>query len=88
MGTIGAQQDDDDLMSVALNGLKGDENWKYFSTSIYYHENFLDFDELKALMITEERNMGGPSIGKGLQESVQAFYSNNSRGRERGFGRG
>ena len=65
LGSIGAQLDDDDVVSATLNGLKDDEKWKSFSTSVYVRENFLDFDELKALMITEERNMGGPSIGKG-----------------------
>ena len=65
LGSIGAQPNDDDVVSTTLNGLKDDEKWKSFSTSVYVQENFLDFDELKALVITEERNMGGPSTGKG-----------------------
>ena len=73
---------------ATLNGLKDDEKWKSFSTLVYFRENFLDFDELKALMITKERNTGGPSTRNGSQESVQAFYFDNSRGRGHGFGRG
>ena len=63
LGSIGAQPDDDDVVFATLNGLKDDEKWKSFSTSVYVRENFPDFDELKALMIIEERNMGGPSTG-------------------------
>ena len=74
MGSIGAPRDDDDLVSAVLNSLKDDEKWKPFSTSIYVRENFLDFDELKSLMIIEETNMGGPSISKGPREQAHAFY--------------
>ena len=88
LGSIGAQPDDDDVVSATLNGLKDDEKWKPFSTSIYVRENFPDFDELKSLMIIEETNMGGPSTSKGPREQAHAFYSDNSRGRGRGFGRG
>lgn len=38
--SIDAQLDDDDMVSAALNGLKGDDNWKSFSTSVYVQENF------------------------------------------------
>ena len=88
LGSIGAQPDDDDVVSATLNGLKDDEKWKPFSTSIYVCENFPDFDELKSLMIIEETNMGGPSTSKGPREQAHAFYSDNSRGKGRGFGRG
>ena len=88
LGSIGAPTDYDDLVSAVLNGLKDDEKWKPFSTSIYVRENFPNFDELKSLMIIEETNMGGPSTSKGPCEQAHAFYSDNSRGRGRGFGRG
>ena len=88
LGSIGAQLDDDDVVSATLNGLKDDEKWKPFSTSIYVCEKFPDFDELKSLMIIEETNMGGPSTSKGPCEQAHAFYSDNSRGRGCGFGRG
>ena len=65
LGSIGAQVEDDDLVSDALNGLKDNKSWKSFSTSVYVCENFLDFEQLKALMITKERNMGGPSMARG-----------------------
>ena len=68
LGSIGAQPDDDDVVSATLNGLKDDEKWKSFSTSMYVRENFLDFDELKSLMIIEEQNMGGPSTSRGSRE--------------------
>ena len=55
---------------------------------MYVRENFLDFEQLKALMITEESNMGGPSTTRGSQDSAQAFYSDSSRSKGRGYGRG
>ena len=61
LGSIGAPTKDDDLVSAVLNGLKHDENWKAFATSMNVLENLLDFDELISLMIIEERNIGGPS---------------------------
>ena len=88
LGSIGAQPNDDDVVLATLNGLKDDEKWNPFCTSIYVCENFPDFDELKSLMIIEETNMGGPSTSKGPCEQAHAFYSNNSRGRGHGFGRG
>ena len=35
LGSIGAQSNDDDVVSATFNGLKDDEKWKPFSTSIY-----------------------------------------------------
>ena len=42
-------------------------------------ENLPNFEQLKALMITKERNMGGSSKGRGSKDSMKAFYSNSSR---------
>ena len=56
LGSIGAPPKDDDLVSAILNGLN-DEKWKAFSTSIYVHETFPDFEDFIYLMITEEMRM-------------------------------
>ena len=87
LGSIGAQVEDDDLVSAALYGLKDKESWKSFSTSVYVHENFQDFEQLKALMIIEERNIGGLSSARGSQDSVQAFYSDSNKSRGCGYRR-
>ena len=55
-------------MSAVLNGLKHDENQKAFATSVNVRENLPNFDELISLMIIEERNIGGPSLGTGPNE--------------------
>ena len=68
LGSIGSPTEEDDLMSAVLNGLKHDENWKAFATSVNVRENLPDFDELISLMIIEERNIGGPSSGTGPNE--------------------
>ncbi|MCO5561419.1 hypothetical protein L7F22_015040 [Adiantum nelumboides] len=79
LGSIGAQPDDDDLVSATLNGLKNDEKWRFFSTSVYVRENFLDSNELKSLMIIEERNMAGSSkIGNFQQNQQNQNYAKNS----------
>ena len=70
LGSIGVRVKDDDLVSAALNGLKDNKSWKSFSMLVYVCENFLDLEQLKALMIIEERNMGGPSMTRGSQEST------------------
>ena len=78
LGSIGAPLEDDDLVSAVLNGLN-DEKWKYFSTSIYVHKKFLEFEDLISLMITEEMRMREPNVGKGFGEQAQAFYSNSRK---------
>ena len=35
LGSIGAPKDDDDLVSIVLNGLKDNDKWKPFATSVY-----------------------------------------------------
>ena len=93
LGSIGAPTYDDDLVSTVLNGLKDDEKWKPFATSVYVWENLPDFDDLISLMTIEERNIGGSTSDKGPNEQAQAFYSGYGRGkgrsqRGRGAGRG
>ena len=80
LGSIGAPIEDDDLVSTVLNGLMHDDNWKAFSNSVNVRENLPNFDELISLMIIEERNIGGPSLGIGPSEQAQAFYSGYGRG--------
>ena len=41
LGSIGAPTDDDDLVFAVLNGLKDDDKWKPFATSVYVRENLL-----------------------------------------------
>ena len=53
LASIGSQVEDDDLVSVlTLNGLGKD--YAQFWTSISVREKFLDFEELIALLISEE----------------------------------
>ena len=82
LGSIGAPVDDEDLVSVTLNGLG--REYAQFRTSIGVRETFPDFQELVALLLSEEQRNGGSAIGSS-QES--AFYSNQNRGRGRGRGR-
>ena len=53
--------------------MKDNENCKSLSNFVYVFENFPNFNQLKSLMTIEERNMGGPRIGKDSQESTQDF---------------
>ena len=82
LGSIGAPVDDEDLVSVTLNGLG--REYAQFRTSIGVRETFPDFQELVALLLSEEQRNGGSATGSS-QES--AFYSNQNRGRGRGRGR-
>ena len=83
LGSIGAPTNDDDLVSAVLNGLKDDEKWKPFATSVYVWENLPNFDDLISLMIIEERNIGGSTFDKVPNEQAQAFYSSYGRGKGR-----
>ena len=57
LGSIGAPVDDDDLVPMTLNGIGRDN--AQFPTSIGVHETFLDFQELVALLLSEEQRNGG-----------------------------
>ena len=67
LGSIGASIDDDDLVSIILNGLADDKKWKPFATSVYVQENLPNFDDLIS-MIIKERNIGGSSSDRGSAE--------------------
>ncbi len=76
---IRAPINDEDLVTVTLNGLGKD--YSQFRTSIAVWETFPNFQDLMALLINEEMRIVGTSNG-GSQES--AFYSNTNKGRGRG----
>ena len=71
LASIGSPVEDDDLVSVTLNGLGKD--YAQFQTSISIREKFLDFEELIALLIFEQRNGGASSSGGTSKEIV--FYT-------------
>ena len=52
LASIGSPIDDDDLVAFTLNGLREDEKWKPFITSVYVRESVPKFDDLMSLMIT------------------------------------
>ena len=57
LGSIGAPIDNEDLVSVTLNGLG--REYAQFRTSIEVRETFPDFQELVALLLSEEQKNGG-----------------------------
>ena len=87
LATIDAMLDDDDLVSSTLGGLHNKKAWKSFVTYVYVQKPFPDFDELVSLMIIEEINMQGESLGKS-GEQAHAFYSSSGRGHGRFSPRG
>ena len=71
LASIGAPVDAEDLVSVTLNGLGKD--YAQFRTSIGVRETFPHFQELIALLLSEEQRNGGSATSTS-QET--AFYSN------------
>ena len=85
LGSIGVAVEDEDMVLVVLNGLGKD--YTSFQTSIGVRETFPSFNDLVAMLISEELRIGADSSSSKNEE--QAFYSNRSRGRGRGrYGRG
>ncbi|WP_353623129.1 hypothetical protein, partial [Escherichia coli] len=85
LASIGSPVEDDDLVSVTLNGLG--KEYDQFRTSIRTRENFPNFQDLIALLISEEMNVGSKTTSNNAQE--QAFYSSDAgRGRGRSSSRG
>jgi hypothetical protein len=80
LASIGAPVNDEDLVTVTLNGLVKD--YSQFRTSIAVRETFPDFQDLITLLISEEMRVVGTSSNGGSQEN--AFYSKSNRGRGRG----
>ena len=81
LGSIGALFDDEDLVSMTLNCVG--REYTQFQTSIRVCKTFPHFQELVALLLSEEQRNGGSTIGSS-QES--AFYPNQYKGK--GLGRG
>ena len=71
LASIGSPVEDDDLLSVTLNGLV--KYYAQFRTSISVRENFPDFEELIALLISEEQRNGGASSSRGTSKET-VFY--------------
>jgi hypothetical protein len=67
-------------VAVTLNGLVKD--YSQFHTSIAIRETFINFQDLRSLLINEKIRIVGTSSNGGSQESD--FYSNINRGRGRG----
>jgi hypothetical protein len=80
LASIEAPVNDEDLVTVTLNGLG--KNYSQFRTSIVIRETFPNFQDLITLLISEEMRVVGTSSNGGSQES--AFYSNFNRSRGRG----
>jgi hypothetical protein len=80
LASIGAPVDDEDLVTVTLNGLG--KYYSQFRISIAVRETFPNFQHLITLLISEEMKVVSTSSNGGSQESV--FYSNSNRGRGRG----
>jgi len=79
--------DDDDLVSVCLNGLG--KEYKPFKTSIIVRENVPNFRDLVSMLIVEEKTLNEDCSTQNKNNvEQQAFYSNTSRGRRRGLGQG
>jgi hypothetical protein len=79
--------DDDDLVSICLNGLG--KEYKPFTTSITVRENVPNFRDLVSMLIVEEKTLNEEySTQNKNNVEQQAFYSNTCRGRGRGRGQG
>ncbi|MDM1658961.1 retrotransposon gag domain-containing protein, partial [Escherichia coli] len=71
LASIGSPVEDDDLVSVTLNGLSKEYD-EFRRTSIQTRENFSNFQDLISLLITEEMNVGSKTVASSnVQE--QAF---------------
>ena len=84
LASIRSPVEDDDLVSMTLNGLGG-KDYAQFRTSISIREKIPDFEELIALLISEEQRNGGAASSGGTSKEI-VFYLNAGRGRGRGRG--
>jgi len=80
LASINVFVDDDNLVSVCLNGLG--KEYKPFKISIIVKENVPNFQDLMSMLIIEEKTLGEDSSTQSKNTSEQAFYSNSGRGRE------
>jgi hypothetical protein len=87
LASINVFMDDDDLVSVCLNGLG--KEYKPFKTSITVRENVPNFRGLVSMLIVEKKTLNEDYYTQNKNNlEQQAFYSNTGRGRGRGHGQG
>ncbi len=87
LASINVSMDNDDLVSVCLNGLG--KEYKPFKTSITVKENVPNFQDLVLMLIIEKKTLNEDCSTQNKNNiEHQAFYSNTSRGRGRGRGQG
>jgi hypothetical protein len=89
LASINVSLDDDDLVSVCLNGLG--KECKPFKTSIIVKENVPNFRDLVSMLIVEQKTLNEDCSTQNKNNvEQQAFYSNTSRsiGKGRGQGQG
>ena len=70
LASIGSPVDNDHKVALCLNGLREDDKWKSFITSVYVRDSMPDFDQLVALMVTEEMNLQGSTPSLNQSQSV------------------
>ncbi|KAH7427498.1 hypothetical protein KP509_10G047100 [Ceratopteris richardii] len=92
LASIDASPSEDMKFNSMLNGLREDERWKSFISSIMTRDILPSFEDLKTLMMTEEINIEGANsyhLQRGSQGKALYTSSNTSRGRAnwRGGGR-
>jgi len=80
LASIGAPVDDENLVTVTLNGFG--KYYSQFRSSIAIRETFPNFQDLITLLISEEMRVVSTSSNGGSQGSV--FYSNPNKGRGKG----
>jgi hypothetical protein len=87
LASINVFVDDDDLVSVCLNGLGKEYN--PFKTSIIVMENVPNFRDLMSMLIVKEKTLNEDCCTQNKNNvEQQAFYSNIDRGIGRGHGQG
>jgi len=87
LASINVSVDDDDLVSVCLNGLG--KEYKPFKTSIIVKDNVPNFWDLVSMLIVEEKTLNEDCSTQNKNNvEQQAFYSNTCRDRGRGRGQG
>ena len=87
LASIGSLVENHDKVAFSLNGLREDDKWKSFITSVYVRDSMPEFDLLVVVMVTEEMNLQGSTSSS---NQSQVFYAGNrGRGRyNRNRGRG
>ena len=78
LASIGIIVEDEDLVCCTLNGLREDERWKPFITSMNLKDEYPKFDQLIPHLVTEELNFGA---FKGKDSYNQVLYAGQGKGR-------